>query len=117
MTKVIVLEELVADYSNELDIKNYMESTFSMFSGITERVQMRFENKFVNAVLDRFGFETKLRKDYEKHFSVTVNIKTEHTEPFFAWLFKFNGAAEIIEPISLRKKYCDMLRHNMENAI
>ena len=71
---------------------------------------MKFENRFVNAVLDQFGYETKLHKEDDEHFSFTVSIKTAFPEPFFAWIFKFNGGGEIVKPIWLKEKYHDMLR-------
>lgn len=116
MTKVDISDEPIAKLADELNIEDYMESTFSMFSGKAEPVTMRFENRFVNAVIDRFGYETKLHKEDENHFSFTVNVKTEHPEPFFAWIFKFNGAAEIMKPNSLKEQYLDMLSRSIEKG-
>ena len=114
MVNVRITDEPLVELSEELNVEEYMESTFSMFSGKMQRVTMKFERKFVNAVLDRFGYETKLHKEDDEHFSFTVPIKTEHPEPFFAWIFKFNGGGEIVKPPELCKKYADMLRNNAE---
>lgn len=114
MINVRITDEPIIEQSEELNIEEYMESTFSMFSGKTQYVTMKFERKFVNAVLDRFGYETKLHKEDDEHFSFTVPIKTEHPEPFFAWIFKFNGGGEIIKPVKLREKYYDMLRNALD---
>lgn len=114
MINVRITDEHIIEQSEELNIEEYMESTFSMFSGKTQYVTMKFERKFVNAVLDRFGYETKLHKEDDEHFSFTVPIKTEHPEPFFAWIFKFNGGGEIIKPVKLREKYYDMLRNALD---
>ena len=81
-----------------------------MFSGKAEPVKLRFENRFVNAMIDRFGYETKIHIEDDEHFSVVVNIKTEHPEPFFAWVFKFGGAVEIVEPVELRERYAEMIK-------
>lgn len=113
MTNVVITDEPAVIQNSELNIEEYMESTFSMFSGRTEAVTMRFENRFVNAVLDRFGYETKLHPVDDEHFSFTVNIKTEHPEPFFAWIFKFNGGAEILEPLTVRDNYFEMLHKSI----
>ena len=114
MVNVCITDELIVEQSEELNVEEYMESTFSMFSGKTQYVKMKFENRFVNAVLDRFGYETKIHKEDDEHFSISVSIKTEHPEPFFAWLFKFNGGGEIVKPLELRKEYVEMLRKNVE---
>ena len=114
MINVRITDEPIVELSEELNVEEYMESTFSMFSGKTQYVTMKFERKFVNAVLDRFGYETKLHKEDDEHFSFAVPIKTEHPEPFFAWIFKFNGGGEIIKPVKLREKYYDMLRNALD---
>lgn len=116
MINVRITDEPIVELSEELNVEEYMESTFSMFSGKTQYVTMKFERKFVNAVLDRFGYETKLHKEDDEHFSFTVSIKTEHPEPFFSWLFKFNGGGEIVKPLVLKEKYSDMLRNNLEQS-
>ena len=115
MTNVIISNEPIIEQSEELNVEEYMESTFSMFSGTTQRVKIKFENRFVNAVLDRFGYEIKLHKEDNEHFSITVPIKTAYPEPFFAWIFKFNGGGEIIKPLVLKEKYKMMLQNNLEN--
>lgn len=114
MINVRITDEPIVELSEELNVEEYMESTFSMFSGKTQYVTMKFERKFVNAVLDRFGYETKLHKEDDEYFSFTVPIKTEHPEPFFAWIFKFNGGGEIVKPVRLKEKYYDMLRKSCE---
>jgi len=82
MVNVRIADEPIVELPEELNVEEYMESTFSMFSGKTQRVTMKFKNRFVNAALDRFGYETKLHKEDDEHFSFTVPIKTEHPEPF-----------------------------------
>lgn len=109
MINVRITDEPIVELSEELNVEEYMESTFSMFSGKTQYVTMKFERKFVNAVLDRFGYETKLHKEDDEHFSFTVPIKTACPEPFFAWIFKFNGGGEIIKPVELKQQYRKML--------
>ena len=114
MINVRIIDEPIVEQSEKLNVEEYMESTFSMFSGKAQRVTMKFENRFVNAVIDRFGYETKLHKEDDEHFSFTVSIKTDCPEPFFAWIFKFNGGGEIIKPVKLREKYYDMLRNALD---
>lgn len=109
MINVHITDEPTIELPEELNVEEYMESTFSMFSGKTQRVTMKFERKFVNAVLDRFGYETKLHKEDDEHFSFTVPIRTACPEPFFAWIFKFNGGGEIIKPVELKQQYRKML--------
>lgn len=109
MTNLVITDATIIELGEEFNVEEYMESTFSMFSGKAEPVKLRFENRFVNAMIDRFGYETKIHIEDDEHFSVVVNIKTEHPEPFFAWVFKFGGAVEIVEPVELRERYKRLL--------
>ena len=49
----------------------------------------------------------------EENFTVRVQIKTEHPEPFFGWLFQFGTKAEIVKPCELKEKYIEMLKEVM----
>lgn len=117
MTNIVITDNPVSELSSDFKIEEYMESSFSMFSGKTESVKLRFTNKFVNAMLDRFGYDTKIRIEDNEHFSVVVDIKTEYPDPFFAWIFKFNGDVEIIEPGHLKEKYISCMRNQLKKLV
>lgn len=112
--------ELIASKRNlpneELDLGQYIKSSFSMFSGKSEYVTLRFplENKYCNVVIDRFGKSVLMFKDKESdgYFTIHVPIKTEYPQPFFAWIFSFNGDVEIVKPENLRQLYSKMLLNN-----
>lgn len=100
----------------ELNLGQYIKSSFSMFSGKSEYVTLRFplENKYCNVAIDRFGKSVPMLKDKESegHFTIHVPIQTEAPQPFFAWVFSFNGAVEIVKPENLRELYSKMLLNN-----
>lgn len=100
----------------ELNLGQYIKSSFSMFSGKSEYVTLRFplENKYCNVVIDRFGKSVIMLKDKKSdgYFTIHVPIKTEYPQPFFAWIFSFNGDVEIIKPENLRQSYLKMQLSN-----
>lgn len=112
--------ELIASKRNlpdkELDLGQYIKSSFSMFNGKSEYVTLRFplENKYCNIVIDRFGKSVIMLKDRESdgYFTIHVPIKTEYPQPFFAWIFSFNGDVEIVKPENLKQLYSKMLLNN-----
>lgn len=112
--------ELIASKRNlpnkELDLGQYIKSSFSMFNGKSEYVTLRFplENKYCNIVIDRFGKSVIMLKDRESngYFTIHVPIKTEYPQPFFAWIFSFYGDVEIVKPESLKQLYSKMLLNN-----
>lgn len=113
MINIVITDIPITEINTDFDIEAYMESSFSMFSGKAEPVKLRFKNRFVNAMIDRFGYDTKIHIEDNEHFYVVVDVKTEHPEPFFAWVFKFNGEVEIMEPGYLKEKYISCIRNQI----
>lgn len=100
----IPAKTLSADFS----LSDYLGSTFSMFSGETRDVRLRFHNSLINPVIDRFGKQIHITRDGGEHFTIRVNVKAE--PPFFGWLFQFGSSAEILSPDDLREKFAEQLR-------
>ena len=84
-----------------------MNSSFSMFSGESRDVKLRFDNKLINTVIDRFGKDVSLIPDGNEHFTVHVKVKAE--APFFAWLFQFGSKAKIDLSIDSTKRRLDIV--------
>ncbi|MGN0677502.1 MAG: helix-turn-helix transcriptional regulator [Ruminococcus sp.] len=110
MESVEVMDEPAQEYPEGFNLPAYLNSTFSMFSGEAEDVKLRFEKSLINAVIDRFGKNVSISPDGDEHFTVRVQIKTEHPEPFFGWLFQFGTKVKIVEPCELKEKYLEMLK-------
>lgn len=108
MEDVHVLEE-PCEEKPDFDLASYLNSRFSMFSGATTPVDLRFDNGLINAVTDRFGKDVRIRADQDgKRFTVRVNVNAK--KPFFGWLFGFGDQAEILAPQEVREEYQQMLR-------
>lgn len=107
MEDVTILEEDAVKMPDNFSVAEYMNSSFSMFSGESQDVKLRFHNKLVNSVLDRFGKDIIMHQDGDEHFTVRVKVKPE--PPFFGWLFQFGTNAEIIGPVEQKIKYKEQL--------
>lgn len=108
MESVKILREPVKEKPGNFSVAEYMNSSFSMFSGESQDIKLRFNNKLINPVIDRFGIDITVVPDGDEHFTVRVKVKAE--PPFFAWMFQFGDKAEIVEPCELRKKYIEQLK-------
>lgn len=108
MESVEIISDEARYFPQEFNLSEYMNSTFSMFSGETQEVKLRFHHSLVNAVIDRFGKKIMLRPDGDEWFTIRVNIKAE--PPFFGWLFQFGTKGEIVKPQELKDKYIEQLR-------
>lgn len=107
MESIEILDAPIVPKPKNFNIAEYMNSTFSMFSGELQEVKLRFRNDLVNIVFDRFGKDIFIAPDGEEHFVVRVNVRAEH--PFLAWLFMFGTNAEILAPQGLRERYKEQL--------
>jgi predicted DNA-binding transcriptional regulator YafY len=98
-------------------MKSYVRRTFSMFSGECQKVEMRFENSLLDAVIDKFGvgFGAEYRQDGDSHFIVTMEV--EVSDQFFAWMCGFRKQAEIIAPEKVKnsmKKFLSEIQEKYE---
>lgn len=107
MENVTILSEPAHRLDEDFSIEEYMNSTFSMFSGEMRDVTMRFDNSLVNPVIDRFGSGAGIYPDGEDKFIVRAKVRVE--APFFAWVFQFGTKAEILSPDDVRERYREQL--------
>ncbi len=87
-----------ADEFDKIDMKQYTQRVFSMFSGDRYRVELQFTNDLINAVYDRFGKSGDVfyhEKD-GKHFTVSVEVET--SPQFYGWICSFGNKARILQP-------------------
>lgn len=97
----------------KVDIENYTKYTFAMYGdGELVPVEMRFHNKLVSVILDRFGYETPLTPDGANHFIITQPIAVR--PQFFAWIFGLGDKAEIIAPVEVRQQMAETLEKTLE---
>ncbi len=114
MESVEIIDEKAVEKPENFIVADYMNSSFSMFSGTTQEVKLRFDNQLINPVIDRFGKKITIIVDGDSHFTVRVKVKAEHPEPFFGWLFQFGTKVQIVEPCKLREQYIAMLKNVLQ---
>lgn len=112
MEEIEILDDKVAKLPKDFSLSEYMNSTFSMFSGEIRDVKLRFSNFLINAVLDRFGKSVIIIPDGDEHF--TVSVKVRKGAPFYGWMFQFGANASIVRPSDMKQEYLDMLRNVIE---
>ncbi len=107
MEHVELLTDRAVKTPDDFDLPGYMNTTFSMFSGLEYTVKMKFDSKFVNAVLDKFGTDIMLIPCDDGKFTVNADIKPGPA--FYGWIFQFGTGAEIISPANIRDEYRRMI--------
>lgn len=90
------------------DLARYTRSTFGMFGGSEQTVRMRFHNKYVGVVIDRFGRNVMLRPDGADHFIARAEVAV--SEQFYGWMTGLGRDAQILSPEPVVEEYRELLR-------
>ena len=97
-----------AEVFRQVDMAEYSNTHFGMFSGQAQSVRLLFHNRLAGPVIDRFGAETPLVPYDSEHFSVTVNAAVN--VQFFGWLCGFGDQVRILSPADAAEKMRDHVR-------
>lgn len=96
------------DVLGGINMAEYTEKVFGMFSGKAEKVRLSCENHLAGAVIDRFGKDVIIVYTDEERFTVTVDVVP--SPQFLAWVFGFEGGMKIASPKSVAEKMTDLLK-------
>ena len=96
---------------SDRQIAAFTEQTFKMFSGETETVTLRFADRLIGTVYDKFGENTKMERVDAGSCKATVQVQI--APPFWGWLFQFAGEMQIVEPENLIDTYTALLQDAM----
>ena len=82
---------------DNIDLKTYTKEVFSMYGGEETRITLRFVNKLLDTVIDRFGTKDVVYTQVDnRHF--TVAMKVQISEQFYGWLCGFGNMVTILSP-------------------
>ena len=84
-----------------VDMSEYSKQVFGMFTGQVQSVKLRFANRLVGAVIDRFGQDIMIVAKDDEHFTVSVDVAV--SPQFYAWLFGFGKDVEVLSPEGVRE--------------
>ena len=111
--------ELLTDHRDgyeefsKLDMRSYTQQHFGMFSGEKKTVSIRFNNRLLDTMVDRFGTgaEVFYRPEDNSHFVVTTQIAI--SDQFYGWLLGFGKKVKMLYPadeVDKFKAYIDKIR-------
>lgn len=90
------------------DLAHYTKKTFGMFGGEEETLRIRFHNKYIGVVIDRFGKDVSVRPDGEESFTARVDVAV--SGQFFGWLAGLGKDVRILSPVYVADMYLDFLK-------
>ncbi|MBR1770869.1 MAG: WYL domain-containing protein [Lachnospiraceae bacterium] len=95
-----------------IHLADYINQTFGMFGGEEETVTLRFPNRLIGVVLDRFGTEASVRPMPDDTFRVRVKVAV--SGQFFGWLAGIGRDVRIVAPETVGDQYREWLKNIIE---
>ena len=99
------------DVLGGINMADYTEKVFGMFSGKAEKVRLSCANHLAGAVIDRFGKDVIIVSTDNERFTVTVDVVP--SPQFLAWVFGFEGDMKIVSPTSVAEKMSCLLKASL----
>lgn len=114
MTEVFLTDEprVFGEEFQKFHPASYSKEVFGMFRGEVRRVKLRFENSLAGVVIDRFGRDTLLIPDGERHFTFTDEISVSPN--FLGWVASFGGRGTITFPQEVVEQYREFCRKALD---
>lgn len=98
--RTVEAEEENFPIDDEFDISAYLKSCFNMYPGQVDTVEIKFVNKLINAIIDRFGKEVVIVNKDDKTF--TIRFEAAVNEGLIRWILNWGADAEVISPQYLK---------------
>lgn len=100
------------DEFKKIDLKNYTNRTFSMYSGKETRIVLRCILPLLDTIVERFGTKGVFYSKVDnRHFDVEVRVDV--SKQFFGWLLGFGNQIKLISPnetVAEFTEYIDKIR-------
>ena len=80
----------------KLDMADYSRKVFSMFGGEEEMVRLRFENRLIGVVMDRFGKDVTVFPKEDGFFEIYTRVVL--SPQFYGWIFALGEGVRILSP-------------------
>ncbi|GEN32173.1 putative DNA-binding transcriptional regulator YafY [Cerasibacillus quisquiliarum] len=80
----------------DFDLGSYVNQSFHMFAGKDTWLKVQFKNDLINAILDRFGHDARIRPIDDEHFMLTTKVKL--SDGLISWLLAWGDQAKVLSP-------------------
>lgn len=96
------------------DIALFSKKTFGMFAGEETELEIRFDNKLIGVVIDRFGKDVRIWEKNSRFF--TARVKVNVSAQFYGWLAALGRDAVILSPTEEADKYAEYINEISDNC-
>lgn len=95
----------------QFDTAAYSRRMFGMYGGEEVQVKLRFANRLIGVVVDRFGRDVMLMPADDDHFCVLAQVAV--SPQFCSWVFGFGDEAQILGPEPVVRLFHDQVRRTL----
>ena len=110
----VILDQPYRKKPEGYDLSEYCRKVFSMYDGRFCTVELKCENARMKDIVDRFGEDVETTSLDSGHFVAAVEVSVSPT--FYAWLFTYGAAIQILSPDNVRKEYANLLKTALQQA-
>jgi predicted DNA-binding transcriptional regulator YafY len=79
----------------DFNAEDYAKTNFSMFAGKNQFIEIKFDNRCLNAVFEKLGTDKVTYKKFDSKY-FTITMITGINEQFYGWLCTFGNKAKVI---------------------
>ncbi|MBM7552113.1 helix-turn-helix transcriptional regulator [Thalassobacillus pellis] len=101
MVKLNVTDEKFVQ-KEDFDISKYTHQLFHMFTGKEQWIEIKFADKLINVIIDRFGKNIPIKAGDDGYFS--IKTKAVISDGLVGWLLTWGESAEVLAPEELRER-------------
>lgn len=96
----------------EFDVAQYCNQFFGMYAGEQEMITVRFPNRLIGVVIDRFGKDITVHAGKDGTFDARIRVAV--SSQLYGWLTGLGPEVKISSPSKVVKEYVDYMNEIIE---
>lgn len=111
MEKVRTEDEIISEEAMKQrdDPTETVAQAFRMFFGEQREVKLRFHDRLIGLMYDKFGEDLKITRVDGQHCEAEVTVQI--SPPFWSWLFMLSGDMRLTGPEDLVERYAALIKN------
>lgn len=103
-----ILEKKAEPKPKDFNINKHINEAFHMFDCEKEVVTLQCDNDVMDAIIDKFGEQVKVKNNRNGTFEITETVAVSNV--FYSWIFGFGGKVKILRPENIAIQYKSLLK-------
>ncbi|MBQ3035333.1 MAG: WYL domain-containing protein [Lachnospiraceae bacterium] len=103
---------IILEKDRNFDVAEYCNRAFGMYCGDDETITVRFPNRLIGVVIDRFGKEVNIYNSGDDSFETRLNVSV--SPQLFGWLTGLGADVKIVRPERVVEQYKQYIQEIMK---